>query len=214
MKRTVWFTVLFGTLCMLLAIVFPLAIALIVLAAIFVHKQALAYQTVRDGVTEICSGHLDYQINTGEDNCFSDLAADINHIADGLHAAVENELKSERMKSELVTNVSHDIRTPLTSIITYVDLIQKEGLTSENAPGYFDVISQKAMRLNELTDDLFEVSKASSGNIQVHWADVDLADLVRQSLGELSDKVEASGLDFRVNLPADGIVVRADGKLL
>lgn len=213
-KRTVWFTVLFGTLCMLLAIVFPLAIALIVLAAIFVHKQALAYQTVRDGVTEICSGHLDYQINTGEDNCFSDLAADINHIADGLHAAVENELKSERMKSELVTNVSHDIRTPLTSIITYVDLIQKEGLTSENAPGYFDVISQKAMRLKALTDDLFEVSKASSGNIQVHWADVDLADLVRQSLGELSDKVEASGLDFRVNLPADGIVVRADGKLL
>lgn len=213
-KKAVWFTALYGILCTVCAIIFPISIVLIILASYMVFKLAATYQKVRDGVREISNGNLAYQIDTSDQNDFSDMAADINRIADGLHAAVDNELKSERMKSELITNVSHDIRTPLTSIITYVDLIQKEGIGSENAGQYFDIISQKAQRLKALTDDLFEVSKAASGNIKVEFADVDMADLVRQGLGELNDKVEQSGLDFRVNLPTEEVLVRADGKLL
>ncbi len=114
----------------------------------------------------------------------------------------------------MITNVSHDIRTPLTSVITYIDLLQKEGLDSENAPHYCEIIGQKAQRLKTLTDDLFEVSKAVSGNIAVHLEDVDMAALVRQGLGELDDKVAQSGLDFRVSLPAEGLIVRADGRQL
>ena len=129
---------------------------------------------------------------------FAGLADDVNSIADGLHNAVESELKSERMKSELITNVSHDIRTPLTSIITYADLLQKEGLESPNASRYCQVIDQKAQRLKMLTDDLFEVSKAASGNIQVDLAPVELCSLIRQGMGELSDKMEQSGLDLDV----------------
>lgn len=213
-KKAVWITALYGILCTVCAIIFPISIVLIILASYLVFKLATTYQKVRDGVREISNGNLGHQIDTSDQNTFSEMAADINRIADGLHAAVDNELKSERMKSELVTNVSHDIRTPLTSIITYVDLIQKEGMDSENAAQYFDIISQKAQRLKALTDDLFEVSKAASGNIKVEFADVDMADLVRQGLGELNDRVEQSGLEFRVNLPTEEVLVRADGKLL
>lgn len=215
-KKAVWCTIAYGVLCTLCAMVFlfPLSFLLVVLAAIFVYRSALSFQKVQDGVTQVKNGNLSYQIDLSENAAFNDLAADINSIADGLNAAVENELKSERMKSELITNVSHDIRTPLTSVITYIDLLQKEGLDSENAPGYCEIIGQKAQRLKNLTDDLFEVSKAASGNIAVHLEDVDLAALVRQGLGELDDKVAQSGLDFRVNLPAEGLIVQADGKLL
>lgn len=213
-KKAVWMTAGYGALCALCVVVFPISIALIIGASIFVYRLACSFQTVRDGVRQVKNGDLGYQIQAPENGFLKELAADINSIADGLNVAVENELKSERMKSELITNVSHDIRTPLTSVITYIDLLQKEGLDSENAPGYCEIIGQKAQRLKTLTDDLFEVSKAASGNIAVHFEDVDLAALVRQGLGELDDKVAQSGLDFRVSLPAEGLVVRADGKLL
>ncbi len=213
-KKAVWLTAGYGALCAVCVIIFPASIALIVAASVFVYRLACAFQKVRDGVRQVKNGNLGYQIEVSETNLFCDLAEDVNSIADGLNAAVENELKSERMKSELITNVSHDIRTPLTSVITYIDLLQKEGLDSENAPHYCEIIGQKAQRLKTLTDDLFEVSKAASGNIAVHLEDVDMAALVRQGLGELDDKVAQSGLDFRVSLPAEGLIVRADGRQL
>lgn len=213
-KRAMVFTGLYGSFCLLLAIVFPLSIALIIAAVLFVGKMASAYQKVREGVSLVRQGNLTHQIDLGEERFFSGLADDVNSIADGLHNAVESELKSERMKSELITNVSHDIRTPLTSIITYTDLLQKEGLQSANAARYCQIIGQKAQRLKMLTDDLFEVSKAASGNIQVELAPVELCSLIRQGMGELSDKMEESGLCFRIQLPPQGVWVKADGKLL
>lgn len=213
-KQAMLFTGLYGSFCLLLAIVFPLSIALIIAAVLFVGKMASAFQKVREGVSLVRQGDLTHQIDLGDEQFFAGLADDVNSIADGLHNAVESELKSERMKSELITNVSHDIRTPLTSIITYADLLQKEGLESPNASRYCQVIGQKAQRLKMLTDDLFEVSKAASGNIQVDLAPVELCSLIRQGMGELSDKMEQSGLDFRIHLPAQGVWVKADGKLL
>ncbi|MCL1896763.1 MAG: HAMP domain-containing histidine kinase [Clostridiales bacterium] len=141
------------------------------------------------------------------------IADSINNISDGINAAVTERMKSERMKTELITNISHDIRTPITSLITYTDLLKSEGLHNEKAPEYLEVLIQKSARLKALTDDLFEASKAASGNIEVHMEDLDLADFVRQVLGELDERLRASGLDFRLDLP-DHAPVRADGKLL
>lgn len=141
------------------------------------------------------------------------IAASINSIAGGINAAVHERLKSERLKTELLTNVSHDIRTPLTSLITYSDLLKNEGLDSAKAPEYLDILIQKSARLKSLTDDLFEAAKAASGNIEVKIDDLDLADFLRQVVGELDERVKGSGLDFRLNL-SEHAKVRADGKLL
>ena len=141
------------------------------------------------------------------------IAASINNISDGINIAVGQRMKSERMKTELITNISHDIRTPLTSLITYSDLLKSEGLDNERAPEYLDILIQKSARLKTLTDDLFEASKAASGDIEVHVEDLDLADFLRQALGELDEKIRASQLDFRLGLP-EHAPVRADGKLL
>ncbi len=140
------------------------------------------------------------------------MANDVNHISEGLQVAIEKEIVAERMKSELVTNVSHDLRTPMTSILTYIDLIKTEGLQSENAHKYFDIIDQKSKRLQTLTDDLLSISKASSGNIEVSLEKIDLRALINQSLGELTDKVTSANLDFRVS--GENVYVLSDGKLL
>jgi len=141
------------------------------------------------------------------------IAASIKNISDGINVAVTERLKSERFRTELITNISHDIRTPLTSLITFTDLLKNEGLGAEKAPEYLEILIQKSARLKTLTDDLFEASKAASGNIDAHIGALDLADFVRQALGELDERVRESGLDFRLNLPEHATVL-ADGKLL
>lgn len=128
--------------------------------------------------------------------------------------AVEKEVKSERLKTELITNVSHDIRTPLTSIITYIDLLKKEDISEKAHIRYIKVLENKAARLKALTDDLFEAAKASTGNIEVHFETVNLESLLNQGMGELEDKIKASDLDFIVKRPDEKILVRADGRLL
>lgn len=142
-----------------------------------------------------------------------DIAAAIAGISQGINTAVAERMKSERLKTELITNVSHDIRTPLTSIITYTDLLQKEGIGSNKVPEYLQVLSQKAQRLKVLTDELFEAAKAASGSVEVNLQELNLSDLIRQVLGELSERVDQSGLDFRLNLP-DSAPVCADGKMM
>ena len=141
------------------------------------------------------------------------IADSINNISDGINAAIAERLKSERFRTELITNISHDIRTPLTSLITYADLLKNEGADSPRAAEYLDVLIQKSARLKTLTDDLFEASKAVSGNIDVDMASLDLADFMRQALGEMDARIRDSGLSFRLNLP-EHAQVQADGKLL
>ena len=141
-------------------------------------------------------------------------AQSLNSIGQGARLAVEKQLKSERMKTELITNVSHDLKTPLTSIISYVDLLKKEGLSSEHAPEYVDVLDRQSQRLKKLTEDLVEASKASTGNIQAQPEDVDVNLLLSQAAGEYAERLAAAGLTTVTTWDPSEPHIRADGRLL
>ncbi|WP_256989092.1 HAMP domain-containing sensor histidine kinase [Bacillus sp. EB106-08-02-XG196] len=190
--------------------IFPITLGL---AAWVALKRVKSFQAIKEGVERIKAGDIHHTINVGGKGEFARLAANINSITDGLNKAVDSELKSERLKTELITNVSHDIRTPLTSIITYVDLLKKEKLSSK-AEEYIEVLDQKSKRLKILTDDLFEAAKASSGSIPVQLERIDLVSLITQGLGEVSDKIEDFDLAFKFHYPKEKVYVAADGKLL
>nr|WP_255813603.1 sensor histidine kinase [Acidaminobacter sp. JC074] len=165
------------------------------------------------GVRSISNGDLDHSIQTRTSGLYKTLAEDINTITDGLKNAVQNELKSERMRTELISNVSHDIRTPLTSIITYVDLIKRTD-DPEKKDEYLKIIDQKSQRLKNLTDDLFEASKVNSGNIPINLEVIDLQFLLSQCLGELSEKMSDSGLEFVINYYHHHKLALVDGNLM
>lgn len=145
--------------------------------------------------------------------CFREFAGELNGLADVAMVAAQNQLKSERMKTELITNVSHDIKTPLTSIINYVDLLEKPH-TEEEQKAYVEVLSRQSQRLKKLIDDLMEMSKASTGNIQVEIAEIDAVEAVTQALGEFSDKLTAAGLTPVFHQSEENIMLLADGRLL
>lgn len=189
---------------------FPLTLGF---AAWVALKKVREFKAIKEGVKKVKDGNIHYTIPVNGKGEFSQLASDINSITDGLNKAVENELKSERLKTELITNVSHDIRTPLTSIITYVDLLKKEK-DPKKVEEYLEIIDQKSQRLKLLTEDLFEATKASSGNIPVNYEMIDIISLVSQGLGELDDKIQERKLDFKLSYSKDKITIRADGKLL
>jgi len=190
--------------------IFPITLGL---AGWFALKKIKSFKAIQEGVAEIKAGNLHHRIETTGKGEFGRLAGNINSITDGLKTAVNSELKSERLKTELITNVSHDIRTPLTSIITYVDLLKNETDPSKVA-GYIDILDQKSQRLKILTEDLFEAAKASSGTIPVQLDQIDLVSLVTQGLGEVNDKIEAVNLDVKLSFPNEKVVITADGKLL
>lgn len=169
---------------------------------------------IKESAQRIRLGELSPNIPPQRIPEFRELSETIHTIADGLKEAVSSQVKAERMKAELITNVSHDLKTPLTSIITYVDLLKSEGLASENSQKYLDIIDTKSQRLQTLTEDLFEAAKASSGNIAVNFNKINVVSLIDQGLGELSDKIESSGLIFKTNFSSDKLFVKADGKLL
>ncbi len=208
--KTVLIVIGYPILVALTFFMFPVTIGL---AAWFAYKKIKSFNAIQEGVETIKDGNLHYRIEVGGKGEFGRLTSNINSITDGLKKAVDSELKSERLKTELITNVSHDIRTPLTSIITYVDLLknEKDPLKVER---YIEVLDQKSKRLKTLTDDLFEAAKASSGSIPVDFEKIDIVSLITQGLGEVNDKIEAMALDFRMNQPNDKIYVIADGKLL
>lgn len=140
------------------------------------------------------------------------LAHQMNSISTGLTAAVEARIKSERLKTELITNVSHDIKTPLTSIITYVDLLDKEDLNNEKAHEYIAVLKEKSWRLKTLIEDLVEASKASTGNIILTIEKLNLSELLKQSAGEFEDRFSERELELILNLPDEPVIISADGK--
>ncbi|MTI81031.1 MAG: HAMP domain-containing histidine kinase [Firmicutes bacterium] len=197
--------------------VFPLTIILLPLVvggSIFASlKMVRKFNAIKEGVEKVKDGDIYHKIDLPEDGELGKLAYNINGITDGLNKAVDNKLKSERLKAELITNVSHDIRTPLTSIITYVDLLKNEQ-DKEKSAEYIQIIDQKADRLKVLTDDLFEASKASSGSIPVNYEKIDIVSLITQGIGEVDDKIQQLNLDFKINQPKDKVYIKADGKLL
>jgi len=183
-----------------------------VASAILLLRYAKRIKTLEQGATVVCGGKYNETIAIGGGELGS-IADSINNIGEGIHNAVEQRMKSERLKTELITNVSHDIRTPLTSIITYTDLLKHEGLDCEKAPEYLEVLIQKSQRLKTLTDELFEAAKASSGNIDITITDLDMVSLVSQVMGEMDSAIISSGLDIRFNHP-EHLHVKGDGRLM
>ncbi|MBE5942492.1 MAG: HAMP domain-containing histidine kinase [Lachnospiraceae bacterium] len=167
------------------------------------------------GVEKITKGDLDSKVEINERlSILGDLADGVNHIGDGLKQAVETSIKDERMKTELITNVSHDLKTPLTSIINYVDLLKKQEMPNEDAKHYVDVLDAKAQRLKQLTEDLVEAAKATSGNIELEMMPLTFDELMKQALGEFEDKFEKRKLAIIANYPEEPAVVMADGRRL
>jgi signal transduction histidine kinase len=140
------------------------------------------------------------------------LANAINNIGEGLHSAVDASVKNERLKTDLITNVSHDIKTPLTSIINYVDLLKRENIEDEKIKGYIDILDNKSQRLKNLTEDLVEASKISSGNIKLEMSKINFVELINQTEGEFSEKLEVKGLQIIKTLPIDSVFIQADGR--
>ena len=188
----------------------------VVLIFIFVPRIVKKFTVIKEGVAQVKAGNLDWKIPVEEDaqgvrGEFDRLAADINEISQATGIAVQNELKNQRMKTELISNVSHDLKTPLTSMVSYIDLLKTEGLDSPNASEYLDIIDEKTQRLKVLTEDLFEAAKASSGAIPVHMDSIDLDALVSQSLGEMDQKLSAKALSVIVKNELSGQGTCADG---
>ncbi len=210
-----------GVKIVLLVIGYPLVVAATFfmfpitmgIAAWLAMRKVKSFNRIKEGVEQIKNGDLHHRIEVDGNGEFNQLAENINRITDGLKKAVDSEIKSERLKTELITNVSHDIRTPLTSIITYVDLLKLENDPKMIAE-YVEVLDQKSKRLKLLTDDLFEAAKASSGSIPVQLERIDIVSLLTQGIGEMDEKIEASSLDFKLAHPTEKVYVKADGKLL
>ena len=140
------------------------------------------------------------------------LARAVNSIGEGIRVAVETSMKDERLKADLITNVSHDIKTPLTSIINYVDLIKRENIESDKVKGYVEVLDSKSQLLKKLTDDLVEASKISSGNISLQWEKINLVELVNQTIGEFSEKFEQKSLTPVIQYTDNAMYIEADSR--
>ena len=192
--------------------VLPLVIADIIVGWILFRNSVDKKQIV-DGIGEIRSGDLNYKVDTSKlygDNKI--LAEAVNSIGDGIRQAVETSMKDERLKADLITNVSHDIKTPLTSIINYVDLLKREDIRDEKVKNYIDVLDSKSQRLKQLTDDLVEASKISSGNITLHIERINIVELLNQAIGEFSEKFETKDLQMVVTFEGKNMYIEADSR--
>ncbi len=196
-------------------ICFTLVWVIDILTGIKVLKEAVGRQKVKEGIGKISDGNLEYKIPLNDLNGDNrDMAEAVNHVGEGLHNAVEESLKSERLKTDLITNVSHDIKTPLTSIINYVDLLKRENIENEKAKGYIEILDNKSQRLKHLTEDLVEVSRVSSGNINLSMDRLNFVELIHQTIGEFNERFQAKNLELITNLPKESVIIIADGKRL
>ena len=168
---------------------------------------------LQEGGKHIAEGDMDYQIDTEHMlPALKEHAADLNRINEGVSKAVNEKMKSERFKTELITNVSHDIKTPLTSIINYVDLLEKEEIPHENAKEYLEVLERQSARLKKLIEDLIEASKASSGSLSVNLEKLEAGVFLVQTVGEFKEKTEKNKLDLQIKKPEEPIYIMADGR--
>lgn len=177
----------------------------------YVSKLQKKYGLLLKATNEIAQGNLNVTIE--EDlGVFEPFKPQIYRIEEGFRNAVAEEVKSQRMKSELITNVSHDLKTPLTAIITYVKLLQEPGVTEEQRKEYLETLDRKSLRLKALIEDLFEVSKANSRNVTLDIRDVDIVSMVKQVEFEMEDKLTDAGLDVRMSLPEEKVIVPLDSQ--
>ena len=196
-----WFIgFLFGSTLLLFLFGPILSLTIVILYVYYLIKKLAYLSYIMEGTERIKGGDIHYKLDIIGDDNFSNLAENINNIGDGLDKAIYNQLKSERLKSELITNVSHDLKTPLTSIINYID--------------YVNVLDSKSKRLKVLIEDLFEASKASSGNLELNMEKIDITQLLRQAIGEMEEKLSKANLDLKLRVPEEKTYIMADGKKL
>ncbi|MEG2349781.1 MAG: HAMP domain-containing sensor histidine kinase [Hungatella sp.] len=178
-------------------------------------RNASENQKISQALYSMTDGDTSYKIDLmGFSGKELELAKTINNISVGLSTALQEQVKSERLKADLITNVSHDIKTPLTSIINYVDLIKREHIQDEKVQRYLEVLDQKSQRLKTLTEDLVEASKASSGNLKLEIARIDIVELIQQTNGEFEEKFALRHLEMVSHLPNQVIFIEADGRRL
>lgn len=205
----IFFLGFFGGSGVIMALVLDMAVLL------FLMRDEVGKQSIREGLYQISQGKLDYKVDTtvlsGET---LEMAEAVNEMGDGLQQAIDSMIKNERLKAELITNVSHDIKTPLTSIINYVDLLKRENLENERAAEYIRVLEQKSQRLKQLTEDLIEASKISSGNIELQCAPLKLQQMLYQAYGEFSERLEEKELEPVLQIEKEPLVAYVDGRQL
>jgi signal transduction histidine kinase len=199
--------------------------ALVLIAVVLIGLDYRAYHylfttsmqedKIADAIETIANGDTSYQMPL--DGLYGKeltMANNINQIGTGLERAIQEQFKSERLKADLITNVSHDIKTPLTSIINYVDLIKREHIENDHLKEYLTVLEQKSQRLKTLTEDLVEASKASSGNLKLDMRRLDLVEMIWQTNGEFEEKYEERHLELVTSLPSGSLMIEADGRHL
>ncbi len=196
-------------------------IGLLVLIAfwIWTYYKLLQYnkkvQKINEALRNIYEGNPNVKLNEEElEGTLKIMAKYINDIAGGFTNAIEQSLKSERLKTELITNVSHDIKTPLTSIINYVDLLKKEEINNAQIEQYIAVLDKKSQRLKKLIEDLVEASKVSSGNVKLNMEVINLKELLNQTIGEFEDKLDKKNLKIEMDLPNENVLIKADNRYL
>ncbi len=196
----------------LLIIYMPLAL-FIGLPMVYIYVKRVAYlNRIMKATEEMANGRLNRDISVQGKSPLTKHAVNLNNLREGVRSSMTEQAKSERLKTELITNVSHDLRTPLTSIITYTDLLKNPELPIQDREKYVDIIDRKSQRLKTLIEDLFEVSKMASGNLELTRKNVDLTQLLQQALAEHAEQIAQSDLDFRTTLPETALIAFVDGQ--
>ena len=194
---------------------FILTLILYVLTYNFLSKRVKSYNKITEIIHNLYQGNTDVKLD--ENQVIKEMkntAKEINDIAGGFSTAIEEKLKSERLKTELITNVSHDIKTPLTSIINYVDLLKRENIEGDKAKEYLEILDSKSQRLKKLTEDLVEASKASSGAIKLNMEKLNVNELIKQVSGEFEDKFKTHNLEEIITLPGNDVFINADSRYM
>ena len=186
-----------------------------IILAVFLVVAVINMNRLKKGAEQIAGGNTEYKINTSHMlSEFKQHGDTINNIGGGIQAAVEERIKSQRMKTELITNVSHDIKTPITSIISYVDLLDKENIENEKANEYIAVLKRQSERLKKLVQDLIDASKASTGNMPVNFEKININVMLEQIIGETMEKLQSRSIKPVIKYGSESAIAIADGRLL
>lgn len=195
------------------SVLFVILLPIDIVAFVYLVYQTIGKKKIKQGISQIAHGEIDYKIDTtGLSGEQKEVAELVNVIGTGLNKVVEKSVKNERLKTDLITNVSHDIKTPLTSIINYVELLKQENFEDPKIRRYIEVLEQKSQRLKTLTEDVVEASKVSSGNISLDMMNLNLVEMIQQTSGEFQEKFAARNLEEVLNLPEEEAMICVDGR--